>query len=332
MHFVFFSFGYSDKPDDGEYKPIGRYGNGFKSGSMRLGKDAIVFTKQQKTLSVGLLSQTFHERIKADTVFIPIVTYDRETLDLAEPIKQNEENLQAILQHSIFTSADDLMDQLTVVPDFDPSLECGTKIIIWNLREIGPNCPELYFRRDIHDIVYNDPNDVLGGVNVQQCRPDAIGYEHSLRKYCSILYLRPRMKIYIMDEKVRSRLIAKDLSKTELDTYTMNGQPPLKITFGFNPTRGHTDSANDYGIIMYHKNRLIKPYEKVGYQKQGGAGQGVVGVVEADYLTPNHNKQNFNVDEKYHRVMNALAKKLNEYWDTKTAAGSRHGMVFNFFR
>jgi hypothetical protein len=68
--------------ENGQVMPIGHYGNGFKSGasrsthsahvlssravvanpldpagSMRLGKDALVFTKSQKTQSVGLLSQ-----------------------------------------------------------------------------------------------------------------------------------------------------------------------------------------------------------------------------------------------------------------------------------
>ena len=42
---------------NGQVMPIGHYGNGFKSGSMRLGKDALVFTKSKKTQSVGLLSQ-----------------------------------------------------------------------------------------------------------------------------------------------------------------------------------------------------------------------------------------------------------------------------------
>eukprot|EP01051_Picozoa_sp_SAG22_P009167 SAG22_NODE_745_length_7499_cov_2.796622_3_plen_96_part_00 len=43
------SFGYNDKVDRfggvNGVKPIGKYGNGFKSGSMRLGKDTMVFTK-----------------------------------------------------------------------------------------------------------------------------------------------------------------------------------------------------------------------------------------------------------------------------------------------
>ena len=58
--------------------PVGHYGNGFKSGSMRLGKDALVFTKQDSSQSVGYLSQTYLEIIKADTVLVPIVTWDKK--------------------------------------------------------------------------------------------------------------------------------------------------------------------------------------------------------------------------------------------------------------
>lgn len=35
----------------------------------------------------------------------------------------------------------------------------------------------------------------------------------------------------------------------------------VKVTFGLNPK-----NKDHYGIMMYHKNRLIKAYEKVGCQ------------------------------------------------------------------
>ena len=56
--------------------PVGHYGNGFKSGSMRLGKDALVLTKQANSRSIGYLSQTYLEAIKAETVLVPIATWD----------------------------------------------------------------------------------------------------------------------------------------------------------------------------------------------------------------------------------------------------------------
>ena len=76
---VISSFGYCEKVEIQGHKPVGHYGNGFKSGSMRLGKDAIVFTKHTDTKSVGFLSQTFLEKIKAETVLVPILTFDKKS-------------------------------------------------------------------------------------------------------------------------------------------------------------------------------------------------------------------------------------------------------------
>ena len=59
LHLIFHSFGFCEKKEVNGHRPVGHYGNGFKSGSMRLAKDAIVFTKTQDTMSVGLLSQTY---------------------------------------------------------------------------------------------------------------------------------------------------------------------------------------------------------------------------------------------------------------------------------
>lgn len=74
--FFTFSFGYCEKVAVGNHQPIGHYGNGFKSGSMRLGKDAIVFSRRMDVMSVGLLSQTYLKSIKAETVLVPIISWD----------------------------------------------------------------------------------------------------------------------------------------------------------------------------------------------------------------------------------------------------------------
>lgn len=39
----------------------------------------------------------------------------------------------------------------------------------------------------------------------------------------------------------------------------------VKVTFGLNPK-----NKDYYGIMMYHRNRLIKAYEKVGCQLKVG--------------------------------------------------------------
>lgn len=45
---------------------------------MRLGRDAIVFTKTSDSKSVGFLSQTYLEAIKAETILVPMVTWDSD--------------------------------------------------------------------------------------------------------------------------------------------------------------------------------------------------------------------------------------------------------------
>jgi hypothetical protein len=45
-------------------------------------------------------------------------------------------------------------------------------------------------------------------------------------------------------------------------------------------------------MMIYHRNRLIRPYHRVGLQLEANnKGIGVLGVVQADYLEPTHNKQ-----------------------------------------
>ena len=73
-HIFPYSFGYSDKKAVNGKHPIGMYGNGFKSGSMRLGQDAIVLSKSKNDLCVGMLSQTYLERTGAEEINVPIIS------------------------------------------------------------------------------------------------------------------------------------------------------------------------------------------------------------------------------------------------------------------
>lgn len=59
-----------------------------------------------------------------------------------------------------------------------------------------------------------------------------------------------------------TRFLFSEKNMTVVFSLTGVGQKEkVKVTFGFNPKR-----KEHFGIMMYHKNRLIKPYEKVGCQ------------------------------------------------------------------
>ncbi|NXG14054.1 MORC3 protein, partial [Grallaria varia] len=302
------SFGFSEKSVMNGRVPVGLYGNGFKSGSMRLGKDAIVFTKNGDTMSVGLLSQTFLEVTKAEHVMVPIVSFTNQHILAAA---ESKNSLKAILTHSLFSTEEKLLAELDAIIG-----KKGTRIIIWNLRKDKNEKPEFDFDKDRYDIRIPEDLDETGkrGYKKQE-RLDQIVPEsdYSLRAYCSILYLKPTMQIILRGQKVKTQLVSKSLAFIERDIYRpkfLNAKT-VRITFGFN-----CRNKDHYGIMMYHKNRLIKAYERVGCQlKANNMGVGVVGIIECNFLKPTHNKQDFDYTNEYRLTIAALGEKLNDSWN-----------------
>ncbi|XP_026556313.1 MORC family CW-type zinc finger protein 3 isoform X2 [Pseudonaja textilis] len=308
------SFGFSDKVTLNGHVPVGLYGNGFKSGSMRLGKDAIVFTKDGDVMSVGMLSQTFLEITKEEHVIVPIISFNKDKKVMK--LDESTASLRAILYHSLFSTEEELLAELDAIIG-----EKGTRIIIWNLRREKNEQTEFDFDTDKYDIrIPADLDEVTGkrGYKKQE-RQDQIVPEsdYSLRAYCSILYLKPRMQIIIRGQKVQTQLVSKSLAHIERDVYKPKflASRTVQITFGFN-----CRNKDHYGMMMYHRNRLIKAYERVGYQlKANNMGVGVIGIIECNFLKPTHNKQDFDYTKEYRCTIHALGEKLNDYWNEMQA-------------
>ncbi|KAM4609445.1 LOW QUALITY PROTEIN: MORC family CW-type zinc finger protein 3a [Polymixia lowei] len=319
------SFGYSDKTAVKGIKPIGIYGNGFKSGSMRLGQDVIVFSKSKDALCVGMLSQSYLKEIKAEQIVVPIVSLNKRhqakpfnklslTSDSLSVREQHKASLQDILHYSPFREKEELLNELNAINTINTNSSTGTRVIIWNLRRTSTGVNEFDFTKDRYDIQIL--SDVFEEINQQYKCPERLmpstpACTYSLRAYCSILYLKPRMQIIICGQKVKTQLISKSLAHVAKDQYKPSFlKKPTNITFGYN-----TKSKDQYGIMMYHKNRLIKAYERVGCQQKANfKGVGVIGVIECDFLEPTHNKQDFDNTDKYRKTINSLGIKLEEYW------------------
>ncbi|KAB0369828.1 hypothetical protein FD755_018821 [Muntiacus reevesi] len=258
--------------------PIEVFGNGFKSGSMRLGKDALVFTKNGGTLTVGLLSQTYLECVQAQAVIVPIVPFNQKNKKMIIT-EDSLPSLEAILNYSIFNSENDLLSQFDAIPG-----KKGTRVLIWNIRRNKDGKSELDFDTDQYDILVTDfgtDEKETGGVSSEL--PET---EYSLRK-------------------VTTQMIAKSLANVGYDIYKPTfTNKQVKITFGFS-----CKNNNQFGVMMYHNNHLIKSFEKVGCQVKPthGEGEGVIGVIECNFLKP------------YRLTVNALAQKLNAYWKEKTS-------------
>nr|XP_060641319.1 ATPase MORC2 isoform X2 [Anolis sagrei ordinatus] len=359
-----------------ESTQIGQYGNGLKSGSMRIGKDFILFTKKDNSLTCLFLSRTFHEEEGIDEVIVPLPSWHVRT---KEPLSDNMEKFaletELIYKYSPFKSEEEVMEQFDKI-----SGENGTLVIIFNLKLMDNGEPELD--------VSSDPRDI----QMAETPPEGTKPERrSFRAYAAVLYIDPRMRIFIHGHKVQTKRLSCCLYKPRMYKYTskrfktraeqevkkaehmariaeekareaeskarafelrlggdltkesrvmlrqiqnaaitlrreadvkkrireakqraLKEPKELNFIFGVNIEQRHLD-----GMFVYNCSRLIKMYEKVGPQLEGGmACGGVVGVVDVPYLVlePTHNKQDFADAKEYRHLLRAMGEHLAQYW------------------
>nr|GMD49135.1 protein MICRORCHIDIA 2-like [Ipomoea batatas] len=317
------SLGYSSKTSN---TTIGQYGNGFKTSTMRLGADVIVFTRAsqagQATQSVGLLSYTFLRRTGQDDVIVPMIDFDISS-HWAEPIINTSQddwstNLKTILEWSPFASKEDLMQQ------FEDIGSHGTKVIIFNLWLNDEGIYELSFDDDDEDIKLRDEAN-HGSVSKTFKRvaelQSHISYRmrYSLREYASILYLRKfkNFSILLRGKPVEQYNIADDLKYSKTISYKpqligTSKEVTVETTIGFIK---EAPALGVSGFNIYHKNRLIRPYWKVTADGSS-KGNGVVGVLEANFIEPAHDKQDFERSTSFYRLEMRLKQMIMEYWKT----------------
>ena len=187
----------------------------------------------------------------------------------------------------------------------------GTMIIISNLRKVGHQL-ELQVNDEECDITITSfaENETYQQIRTGQASSTRVPLDYSFRAYAAVLYKIPRMQIFLRGKKVFSKRISGLLTERMADTYRPHMASPAKYEFGFN-----TESADLYGVMMYHNNRLIKPYVRVGIQLEPNEkGVGVLGVVDADFLKPTHNKQNFDDTKEHRALIRKMAETLQVYW------------------
>ncbi|KAK3004556.1 hypothetical protein RJ639_019062 [Escallonia herrerae] len=331
------SFGFSDKKSK---SAIGQYGNGFKTSSMRLGADVILFSRHKKrilsrilTQSVGLLSYTFLTQTGHNRIVVPMVNYELNTSTGTwdTPHWYSKEslasNLSILLQWSPFSTEEELLKQ------FDDIGSHGTKVIIYNLWLNDVGTTELDFETDPEDIR------IAGGAGSTEKVGSrmAVSGQHignrlrySLRAYLSVLYLQLPESFCIL---LRGRVleyhnIANDLKFPEFILYRPQSGGSTEVvccnisgmlmsdgsvvtTIGF---LKEAPNVNIHGFNVYHKNRLILPFWPV-VSYSDSRGRGVVGVLEANFVEPTHNKQDFEKTSVFQKLEGRLKEMTLEYWD-----------------
>ncbi|PWA76888.1 histidine kinase-like ATPase, C-terminal domain-containing protein [Artemisia annua] len=281
---------------------IGQYGNGFKTSTMRLGADVIVFSRcsgkdgKRATQSIGLLSYTFLRCTGKEDIVVPMLDYERPAKEWKKMKRVSasdwEKNVEAMVEWSPFSSEADLLRQ------FDHMKDHGTRVIIYNLWEDDQGQLELDFDTDKHDIQIRGVNRDEGNIEMAKQYPNSrhfLTYRHSLRSYAAILYLRVphNFRMILRGKDVEHHNIINDMMLTNEVTY--RPQPGLEgipkdsnmvaiVTVGFvKDAKSHIDVQ---GFNVYHKNRLIKPFWRI-WNASGSDGRGVIeSSPDYEYETP----------------------------------------------
>ncbi|PKA64343.1 hypothetical protein AXF42_Ash009565 [Apostasia shenzhenica] len=308
---------------------IGQYGNGFKTSTMRLGADVIVFSRscgkegKSPTQSIGLLSYTFLRSTGKEDIIVPMLDYERrgqfwDKMPRSCLVDWNR-NVETILQWSPYRSEAELLQQ------FESMKDHGTRIIIYNLWEDDQGELELDFDADKHDIQIRGVNRDEKKIEMAKRFPNSrhfLTYRHSLRSYASILYLRPPrvFRMILRGKEIEHHNIVNDMMlKHEItyrphpDTSGLLKDPKMVavVTIGFvKDAKHHIDVQ---GFNVYHKNRLIKPFWRV-WNAAGSDGRGVIGLLEANFVEPAHDKQGFERTTVLSRLEAKLIQMQKTYW------------------
>jgi len=318
------SFGFSDK----EHKAgnVGRFGIGFKSGSMRLARDALILTKRDGYAHVAFLSQTFLDDAELDDILIPMFSWRMErdattggrvSYVASEPAntKKWDEHMSVILRYSFVPSEPQLMRELDKIRGSH-----GTRIVLFNLRDP----PELDFTSYKDDIrlvgaIPDDERAVRGPI-FQQSREGQqasidVQEDYSLRAYMEILYLKPRCEFTLRGRPVVPRDPIAHLAR---EYYVFPEYKPRGLDAGITIHIGYAadETSKKCGFHIYNKNRLIRMHQRFGSQLQANTMmKDMIGVIEADSLEPTHNKQAFKeADITYQKFKRHLVQCMQDYY------------------
>ncbi|KAI3883319.1 hypothetical protein MKX03_000335 [Papaver bracteatum] len=320
------SLGYSAKSKLAN--TIGQYGNGFKTSTMRCGADVIVFSRcpgkdgRSATQSIGLLSYTFLTSTGKEDIVVPMLDYQwkgNQWSRISSPSVDSKKNVETIVQWSPYVSEADLLQQFNLIKDQ------GTRIIIYNLWQDEAGDLELDFDSDVHDIQIRGVDRDEKKIQTAKDYPNSrifLTYTHSLRSYSSILYLRrpPGFRIILRGKDVVHHNLLDDMIRQENVSYKPSGVDTPEVTankgvlgkMGFHrDAKAHLDIQ---GFNVYHRNRLIKAFWRVWNAASSG-GRGVIGQLEANFVKPAHDKQDFERTVVLTRLENKLSKLQKEYWN-----------------
>jgi serine/threonine protein kinase len=316
-----------DRDDDVQAQRVGRYGWGFKQGSLRIGSTAVVLSKslKHKTLSFGILSNEPHLKDENTAPVCRVVTLSADTME-PDPTHTSRE---------AFREASELMARYSFITQERhwPLMlntwgagESGTTVFIQGIEREDPETGK--FWRELK--VDKSNADLLlvnrGGKKHLNTRgallAESVPIDHSLRAYLKVAFLHHRMSLSLLGKPVKTPNLIDSLTATRHYNLLQDdpAKKPVIVTVGKSADALHLGLG---GAMFYSTNVLISSYvrQEIGITNPR-EGMGVLAVIHLDprqYETQ-HSKQSFRrPNPALEKIEERLGRVWNEYITRGTA-------------
>ncbi|GMT21331.1 hypothetical protein PFISCL1PPCAC_12628, partial [Pristionchus fissidentatus] len=175
----------------GDIGTIGQFGNGLKSGSMRIGETMLLVTKKEGEFTLLLISLKYLGDKQTHKCYAPCISLrcdmngDLVRLDLPEEsIEKHNHALSIMLKYSPFKNKEALFDKVANCFDGDS----GTCVILSDLKREENGRYEMRYKDNVGDFIVAERGTHKTDV---------------LSRYLQRLYLKPKISINIQGRTVR---------------------------------------------------------------------------------------------------------------------------------
>lgn len=278
----------------------------WQAAAFRLGADVTVLTKNANASFAALLS-----RNRIADMFDPTSESPNVIVEWGHHLTDQDQRVAALCTYSPWNTVQHISNTFTSIP------QTGTVLAISSLnRDVQQAQLELDIETDPYDIRLSSPS-----CTSRNHFMSSIRLSHSLRSYLELLYINPSFRIYLRGHPIRERRLFTTMYGRRdyichyhhsLHSPSNPRHPPKSVAFrfGFDPDA----HENEYGMLLYHNHRLVKPFVKLGSQVHPERQVRVVGVIDTTHLTPTPNMQSFEQDHAYEDLIFTLSQALNKYW------------------
>ena len=297
----------------------GRYGLGFKQGSLRIGSTAVVLSKslKHKTLSFGILSNEPHLRNEEAAPICRVVTLSADTMEpdpAFTPREAFREVSELIAEHSFITPERWWPLMLNT---WDAG-ESGTTVFIQGIERKDPDTGKLW--RELRVDKANADLLLVNRAGKKHLNTrggslaDSVPIDHSLRAYLKVAFLYHKMELFLLGQKVGTPNLMDtltDVKRFNLLKDEMHTKKPVLAIVG----RSAEDARLGLGgAHFYCTNVLVASYvrQEIGITDPR-EGMGVLAVVHLDprqYETQ-HTKQIF---RRPNPALEKIEERLGRVW------------------